>query len=93
MFVRKKKNRSDSVSVQVIDKSKAYRVIKTIGSSKDPEQISRMFELAKLFIDHQNKQYSLFPQDQQSKGNQGDNVAHRDFVAGIFDAGSIGGYN
>ena len=77
MFVRKKKNRSGSVSVQVIDKSKAYRVVKTIGSSKDPKQISRMFELAKLFIDHQNKQYSLFPQDQQ------DNAAVLDFVRNV----------
>jgi len=77
MFVRKKKNRSGSVSVQVIDKSKDYRVVKTIGSSKNPEQISRMFELAKLFIDHQNKQYSLFPRDQQ------DNAAVLDFVRNV----------
>jgi len=77
MFVRKKKNRSGSVSVQVIDKSKTYRVVKTIGSSKDPEQIHRMFELAKLFIAHQNKQYSLFPHDQQ------DNAAVLDFVRNI----------
>ena len=77
MFVRKKKNRSGSVSVQVIDKSNAYRVVKTIGSSKYPEQIRRMFELAKLFIAHQNKQYSLFPKDQQ------DNAAVLDFVRNV----------
>jgi len=77
MFVRKKKNRSGSVSVQVIDKSKAYRVVKTIGSSKNPEQISRMFELAKLFIDHQSKQYSLFPQEQQG------NAVVLDFVRNV----------
>ena len=77
MFVRKKKNRSGSVSVQVIDKSKAYRVVKTIGSSKDPEQIRRMFELAKLFIARQNKQYSLFPQDQRN------NAAVLDFVRNV----------
>ena len=77
MFVRKKKNRSGSISVQVIDKSEAYRVVKTIGSSKNPEQISRMFELAKLFIDHQSKQYSLFPQEQQG------NAAVIDFVRNV----------
>jgi len=77
MFVRKKKNRSGSVSVQVIDKSKAYRVVKTIGSSKDPERIRRMFELATLFIAHQSKQYSLFPQDQH------DNAAVLDFVRNV----------
>jgi transposase len=36
-----------------------------------------MFELAKLFIAHQNKQYSLFPKDQQ------DNAAVLDFVRNI----------
>ena len=77
MFVRKKKNRSGSVSVQVIDKSKSYRVVKTIGSSRYPEQIQRMVELAGLFIAHQNKQYSLFPKDQQ------DNAAVLDFVGNI----------
>lgn len=77
MFVRKKKNPSGSVSVQVINKSKAYRVVKTIGSARDSEQIHRMFELAKLFIAHQNKQYSLFPKDQQS------NAAVLDFVRNI----------
>ena len=77
MFVRKKKNRSGSISVQVIDKSNTYRVVKTIGSSRDPERISRMFELAKLFIAHQNKQYSLFPQDQQ------DNAAVLNFVRNV----------
>ncbi len=77
MFVRKKKNRSGSVSVQVIDKSKAYKVVKTIGLSKNPEQISRMFELAKLFIDHQSKQYSLLPQEQQG------NAAVLDFVRNV----------
>jgi len=77
MFVRKKKNRSGSVSVQVIDKSKSYRVVKTIGSSKNLDQINRMFELAKLFIDRQSKQYSLFPQDQHN------NAAVLDFVGNI----------
>lgn len=77
MFVRKKNNRSGSVSVQVIDKSKTYRVVKTIGSSRDSEQIHRMFELAKLFIAHRNKQYSLFPK------NQRDNAAVLDFVRNV----------
>lgn len=36
MFVRRKKNPSGVISVQVIDKSKGtYRVVKTIGSSSD----------------------------------------------------------
>lgn len=74
MFVRKKRNKSGSVSVQVIDKTKSYRVLKTIGSSKDPEEISRMVELGKVFIARRSKQYSLFPQEQHS------NAAVLDFV-------------
>jgi hypothetical protein len=77
MFVRKKKNRSGSVSVQVIDKSKTYRVVKTIGSSKYPDKISRMFEMGKLYIERQSKQYSLFPNDQQN------NAAVLDFARNI----------
>lgn len=41
MFVREKKNKSGTVSVQIIDKSSGnYRVAKTIGSSSDPEEIA-----------------------------------------------------
>lgn len=40
MFIRKKKQRSGTISVQVIDKSSGKsRVIKTIGSSKDPTEV------------------------------------------------------
>ncbi|MEN6487747.1 MAG: IS1634 family transposase [Smithella sp.] len=77
MFVRKKKNRSGTISVQVIDKSRSFRVVKTIGSSRDPQQIHRMCELAKCFIARQDKQYSLFPQDQQ------DNATILDFVKNV----------
>ena len=65
------------MSVEVIDKSRTYRVVKTIGSSKDPDQIRRMYELARLFIARQNKQYSLFPKDQQ------DNAAVLDFARSV----------
>lgn len=40
MFLRKKKNPSGVISIQVIDKSKKkYKVLKTIGSSSDPKEI------------------------------------------------------
>jgi transposase len=43
MFVRKKRNISGVVSVQVIDKSSGkYKMIKTIGSSSDADQIERL---------------------------------------------------
>lgn len=40
VFVRKKPNKSGVISIQVISKSQGkYTVVKTIGSSKDPQQI------------------------------------------------------
>jgi len=46
MFVRKKKNKSGSVSVQIIDKSRGYKVFKTVGSSSDPEKVKRLVAMA-----------------------------------------------
>ncbi len=40
MFVRKKRNKSGSVSIQIIDKSDGqYKVVETIGSSEEKNQI------------------------------------------------------
>lgn len=48
MFVRKKPNKSGLVSVQIIDKSQGkYKVVKTVGSSKDPEEIERLMVQAR----------------------------------------------
>ncbi len=66
MFVRQKPNRSGSVSVQVIDKTHGYRVVKTISSARDPEEIERLVEIGKAFIARQSRQYPLFPVNQQS---------------------------
>ena len=59
MFVRKKRNLSGTTSVQVVDKSKGYRVVKTMGASKDPVEIQRLLELGRLFTDEQDGQYLL----------------------------------
>lgn len=80
MFVRKKPNRSGSVSVQVIDKSNGYRVVKTIGSARDPEDLRRLVELGKLFITRRSKQYCLFPADQR------DNAVILDFIQTLQNA-------
>jgi hypothetical protein len=64
MFVRQKRNASGSISVQVIDKTKSYRVVKTIGSSKNPEEIERLVALGEAFIESHKNQYSLFPKEQ-----------------------------
>jgi transposase len=47
MFVRKKKNRSGSISVQIIKKiSSSNKVLKTIGSSSDPHEVDRLYQKA-----------------------------------------------
>lgn len=51
MYIRTKKNHSGTVSVQVIDKSSgSYKVIKTIGSSSDVEEIKGLKVLAREYI-------------------------------------------
>ena len=80
MFVRKRPNKSGSVSVQVIDKSNGYRVVETIGSARDPEEVSRLVALGERFISRQNKQYALFPKSQR------DNAAVLDFVQTLANA-------
>ncbi len=51
MFVRKKKNPSGVVSIQVIDKSNGrYQVIKTIGSSAEIEVIESYYQQGKKWI-------------------------------------------
>jgi transposase len=44
MFVRRKRNNSGTISVQIIEKtSKKYKVLKTIGCSSDNKEIEKMF--------------------------------------------------
>ena len=51
MFVRKKKNKSGVISIQVIDKSKGkYKVVKTIGSSSNPIEVEKLFNQGKQWI-------------------------------------------
>jgi transposase len=51
MFVRKKKNPSGIISIQIINKSKGrYQVIKTIGSSSDTSTIESLYIQGKKWI-------------------------------------------
>lgn len=77
MFVRKKHNKSGKISVQIIDKTDGYRVVKSIGVSDDPAEIQRLMELGRIFIEEQNPQYSLFPDDEH------DNAVVLNFVQGL----------
>ncbi|MBA7543764.1 hypothetical protein ES705_36104 [subsurface metagenome] len=72
MFVRKKKNRSGSVSVQIIDKSYGnYRVIKTLGASEDKVEIERLYRTAIEEIPNLFNQLtlSLFDQEKEQQGH------------------------
>lgn len=80
MFVRKKRNQRGSVSVQVIDKSKGYQVVKTIGCSEHPDEIERFVQQGRAFILRQQNQFSLFPQDQTSNG------VVEDFISGLSNS-------
>lgn len=54
MYVRKKPNKSGVVSIQIIDKSSGrYKMLKTIGSSSDVDQIKNLVTKANQWIkDH-----------------------------------------
>lgn len=54
MFIRRKQNKSGSTSVQIIDKSAGYKVIETVGSSKNEAEIDQFIRKARHII-HTNK--------------------------------------
>lgn len=63
MFVRKKKNPSGVVSVQIIDKSSGkYRVVKTIGSSSTSEEIEQLYLKGKRWISERINGQDMFVQ-------------------------------
>jgi len=67
MFVRKKKNKSGSTSIQIIDKSDGYKVVQTVGSATEEKTVFRLVEKAKQIIRTSNGQQSeLF----DFKGNE-----------------------
>ncbi len=61
MFVRKKKNSSGSVSVQIISKSSGkYKVLKTIGCGKSDQEVQKLIYLAKQELNRLSDQLELF---------------------------------
>lgn len=54
MFVRKKPNKSGLISIQVIDKSRGrFNVIRTLGASADPDEIEKLVQEGRRFIQEQ----------------------------------------
>lgn len=61
MFIRKNKNRSGSISIQVISKNqRRYKVVKSFGSGKTDEEIERLYQKARQFLHEQNENFKLF---------------------------------
>lgn len=45
--IRKKKNKSGSISIHIVDRSgRGYKVVESLGSSKDPDEIERLYQKA-----------------------------------------------
>jgi transposase len=67
VFIRKKKNKSGLISVQVIDTSGPLdRLVKTIGSSRDPEKVKMLLQQARAFINQLSHQQQIsfeYPED------------------------------
>jgi len=68
MFIRKLKNRSGSISVQIISKeSQKYKVVKTIGRSKTEEGISLLLHQARHLLNEILHQPTLFVSQEDSQ--------------------------
>jgi len=65
MFVRKKKNKSGLISIQVIDKSSGkYKLVKTIGSSSNPQEVDILYKKGEEYIrTYKGQQIILFPEN------------------------------
>ncbi len=61
MFIRQKKNKSGSVSVQIVSKTRgAYKVVKTIGCGTKCHEIDQLLEKAKSGKLKLEKQLTLY---------------------------------
>lgn len=61
MFLRKKKNKSGSISVQIISKSRGiYKVVKTIGCGNSIEEVEKLEYLGKQELERMSLQPKLF---------------------------------
>lgn len=82
MFARKKRNKSGSVSVQIVDKSGGYyKVVQSVGSSHNKDEIERLWFHAQRIIhaDAPSQQW-LFPVKTK------EDLAVENFVHGLTNA-------
>ena len=67
MFVRKKKNKSGTVSIQIIDKTRGYKVVRTIGTSANINEIERFYLQGQQIIHSTPKGQQLLFRDRSKK--------------------------
>jgi hypothetical protein len=68
MFVRKKKNKSGSISVQIIEKvGRINKLVQTVGSSKDETEINELFIQAKQLISSLQEQQTFGFMDKEDE--------------------------
>jgi len=83
MFVRKKKNKSGVISIQVIDKSSGkYKLIKTIGSSATSPEVEQLFQQGQQWIRDYQGQFEIDFQDEKQLFSR--------FISGIKQITVIG---
>jgi transposase len=71
MFLRKKSNKSGSVSVQIISKHRGkYKVEQTIGSSNNEQELQKLWLLGKQEIERLGSQSQLFISENDSHVEQ-----------------------
>ena len=68
MFIRKKKNRSGTTSIVVVDKSRGlFKEVITIGVSKDEAEIAQYHEQAKSWIKAHRGTRDVFQEQEQAE--------------------------
>lgn len=61
MFIRKNKNRNNSITIQIISKKRGkYKVEKTLGTGKTEEEIEFLYQKAKQYIQEKEGTINLF---------------------------------
>ena len=71
MFVRRKHNRSGTVSIVVVDKQRGvYREVRIVGTSSDESALAEFVRQGKLWIHQQKGLPDIFDSDEQKKAEQ-----------------------
>ena len=67
MFLRKSKNRSGSISIQIVSKPRGkYKVLKTIGTGRSSDEIEGLLYEGRQEIDSLSKQAKLFSSEKDN---------------------------